>query len=139
MEYLPEALCIQRPFCSVTNPCHVFSLWSLPVSFLVKVLVQGNIFLNTSLTEAFCIAIVEAASCGLQVLSTRVGGVPEVLPPDMITLATPTVSGALYFCPLLKGRVPLDRTPCTESFQIWLKGLSMSFPITGRVGVSLVM
>lgn len=31
------------------------------------VLVQGHIFLNTSLTEAFCMAIVEAASCGLQV------------------------------------------------------------------------
>ena len=27
-------------------------------------LVQGHIFLNTSLTEAFCIAIVEAACCG---------------------------------------------------------------------------
>lgn len=54
---------------------------------------QGNIFLNTSLTEAFCIAIVEAACCGLQVVSTRVGGVPEVLPPDLITLATPSVSG----------------------------------------------
>ena len=25
---------------------------------------KGHIFLNTSLTEAFCIAIVEAASCG---------------------------------------------------------------------------
>ena len=62
-------------------------------------LVQGDIFLNTSLTEAFCIAIVEAASCGLQVLSTRVGGVPEVLPPDMITLATPTVSGEQYCIP----------------------------------------
>lgn len=31
------------------------------------VLVQGDIFLNTSLTEAFCMAIVEGASCGLQV------------------------------------------------------------------------
>lgn len=31
------------------------------------VLVQGHIFLNTSLTEAFCMAILEAASCGLQV------------------------------------------------------------------------
>lgn len=30
-------------------------------------LVRGDIFLNTSLTEAFCMAIVEAASCGLQV------------------------------------------------------------------------
>ncbi|XP_013919523.1 PREDICTED: phosphatidylinositol N-acetylglucosaminyltransferase subunit A isoform X2 [Thamnophis sirtalis] len=32
-----------------------------------NILVQGHIFLNTSLTEAFCMAIVEAASCGLQV------------------------------------------------------------------------
>lgn len=56
-----------------------------------NVLVQGDIFLNTSLTEAFCIAIVEAACCGLQVVSTRVGGVPEVLPPDLIRLAEPSV------------------------------------------------
>eukprot|EP00795_Rhopilema_esculentum_P000012 gene12-9609_t len=54
-------------------------------------LVQGDIFLNTSLTEAFCMAIVEAASCGLQVVSTCVGGIPEVLPPDLIILAEPNV------------------------------------------------
>lgn len=30
-------------------------------------LIQGQIFLNTSLTEAYCMAIVEAAACGLQV------------------------------------------------------------------------
>jgi phosphatidylinositol glycan class A protein len=53
------------------------------------VLVKGHIFLNCSLTEAFCIAIVEAASCGLSVVSTNVGGVPEVLPPDLIRLADP--------------------------------------------------
>ncbi|XP_053295486.1 phosphatidylinositol N-acetylglucosaminyltransferase subunit A isoform X1 [Pleuronectes platessa] len=56
-----------------------------------SVLVQGHIFLNTSLTEAFCMAIVEGASCGLQVVSTRVGGIPEVLPEDLITLCEPTV------------------------------------------------
>ncbi|XP_060689326.1 phosphatidylinositol N-acetylglucosaminyltransferase subunit A [Hemiscyllium ocellatum] len=56
-----------------------------------NVLVQGHIFLNTSLTEAFCMAIVEGASCGLQVVSTRVGGVPEVLPEDLIILCEPTV------------------------------------------------
>lgn len=39
---------------------------------------QGHIFVNASLTEAFCMAIVEAASAGLLVVSTRVGGVPEV-------------------------------------------------------------
>ncbi|XP_071943184.1 phosphatidylinositol N-acetylglucosaminyltransferase subunit A-like [Antedon mediterranea] len=57
-----------------------------------NVLNQGDIFVNSSLTEAFCIAIVEAACCGLQVVSTRVGGVPEVLPPDLITLADPSVN-----------------------------------------------
>ena len=54
---------------------------------------KGHIFLNTSLTEAFCIAIVEAASCGLLVVSTRVGGVPEVLPQQMIRMAKPDVAG----------------------------------------------
>lgn len=34
----------------------------------------------SSLTEAFCIAILEAASCGLLTVSTRVGGVPEACP-----------------------------------------------------------
>lgn len=57
------------------------------------VLVKGQIFLNTSLTEAFCIAIVEAASCGLLVVSTRVGGVPEVLPEHMIIFAEPDAAG----------------------------------------------
>ena len=28
------------------------------------ILIKGDIFLNTSLTDAFCIAIIEAASCG---------------------------------------------------------------------------
>eukprot|EP01135_Chromosphaera_perkinsii_P001914 Nk52_evm63s212 gene=Nk52_evmTU63s212 len=60
-----------------------------------SVLVQGDIFLNMSLTEAFCIAIVEAASCGLLVVSTRVGGVPEVLPPHLIKMASPDVDELL--------------------------------------------
>ncbi|XP_005185912.2 phosphatidylinositol N-acetylglucosaminyltransferase subunit A [Musca domestica] len=54
-------------------------------------LVQGHIFLNTSLTEAYCMAIVEAASCGLQVVSTNVGGIPEVLPDNLIILTKPEV------------------------------------------------
>ena len=54
-----------------------------------KVLVRGHIYLNCSLTEAFCIAILEAASCGLLVVSTKVGGVPEVMPSHMIRYAPP--------------------------------------------------
>jgi phosphatidylinositol glycan class A protein len=38
-------------------------------------------------------AIVEAASCGLLVISTNVGGVPEVLPDDMMMLAEPSFNG----------------------------------------------
>jgi phosphatidylinositol glycan class A protein len=42
----------------------VFMLGSLDHSQIRNLLVKGQIFLNTSLTETFCIAIVEAASCG---------------------------------------------------------------------------
>ncbi|KAL7423184.1 Phosphatidylinositol N-acetylglucosaminyltransferase GPI3 subunit [Cryptotrichosporon argae] len=51
------------------------------------VLNRGHIYLSTSLTEAFGISIVEAASAGLFVVGTRVGGVPEILPEDMIEFA----------------------------------------------------
>lgn len=57
-----------------------------------NVLVRGHLFLNCSLTEAFCIAILEAVSCGLFVVSTRVGGVPEVLPEHMIKYAEPNAA-----------------------------------------------
>ena len=54
-----------------------------------NVFCRGDIFLNTSLTEAFCIAILEAASCGLLCVSTNVGGICELLPENMIYLAPP--------------------------------------------------
>jgi phosphatidylinositol glycan class A protein len=55
------------------------------------VLVRGHLFLNCSHTESFCMALLEAASCGLFIVSTAVGGIPEVLPPDpdIISLARP--------------------------------------------------
>lgn len=85
-------------------------------------LTQGHIFLNTSLTESFGIAILEAACAGLYVVSTQVGGVPEVLPlgslerkmselensedracgeEGMIMFAAPEEDGAAYgfYCP----------------------------------------
>lgn len=67
-------------------------LGAVPHAQVRSVLISGHIFLNSSLTEAFCIAILEAASCGLLTVSTRVGGVPEVLPDDMIVLAKPDPS-----------------------------------------------
>ena len=53
------------------------------------VMVRGHIYLHPSLTEAFGTVIVEAASCGLYVVCTRVGGIPEVLPQDMTRYAKP--------------------------------------------------
>ena len=53
------------------------------------VMIQGQIYLNTSLTESFCIAIVEAASAGLYTIATDVGGVGEVLPEYMVRLVKP--------------------------------------------------
>ena len=53
------------------------------------VMVRGQIYLHPSLTEAFGTVIVEAASCGLYVVCTRVGGIPEVLPDDMTVFAKP--------------------------------------------------
>ncbi|XP_066147511.1 phosphatidylinositol N-acetylglucosaminyltransferase subunit A isoform X2 [Euwallacea fornicatus] len=69
----------------------VVLLGALEHSQVRNVLVKGNIFLNTSLTEAYCMAIVEAAYCRLKVVSTKVGGIPEVLPDDLIILTEPTV------------------------------------------------
>ena len=67
----------------------IILLGSVQHSEVRKVMVLGPIYLNTSLTEAFCIANVEAASCGLYVISTDTGGVDEVLPDNMITLVKP--------------------------------------------------
>jgi len=43
-------------------------------------MVRGHIYLHPSLTEAFGAVLVEAASCGLYVVCTEVGGIPEALP-----------------------------------------------------------
>lgn len=53
------------------------------------VMIRGHIYLHPSLTEAFGTVIVEAASCGLYVVCTRVGGIPEVLPSHMTQYANP--------------------------------------------------
>ena len=69
-------------------------LGPVPPQGVRDVLVRGHIFLNTSLTEAFGIAILEAACAGLYVVSTRVGGVPEILPEDMVSFAGVSEDGA---------------------------------------------
>ena len=66
-------------------------LGAVPHAQVRDVLCRGHVFLNCSLTESFCIALLEAACCGLLVVSTCVGGVPEVLPDDMVLLSDPSV------------------------------------------------
>ena len=70
-------------------------LGHVPHERVPEVLRRGNVFLNASLTESFCIAILEAASCGNLVVATAVGGVPEVLPDDVMFLAKPDVESIL--------------------------------------------
>ena len=70
----------------------------VPHSSVRDVLVCGNVFLNCSLAESFCIAILEAASAGLFVISTNIGGVSEVLPPEMIHHADPMLIPLLRAC-----------------------------------------
>lgn len=53
------------------------------------VMVRGHIYLHPSLTEAFGTVLVEAASCNLLIVCTRVGGIPEVLPGHMTVFAKP--------------------------------------------------
>jgi phosphatidylinositol glycan class A protein len=70
-------------------------LGEVPHCDVPAVLTRGHIFLNTSITEAFCISIIEAAACGLAVISTRVGGVPELLPSRMLRLVDPDPTALL--------------------------------------------
>eukprot|EP00854_Cymbomonas_tetramitiformis_P015241 gene15241-18026_t len=97
-----------------------------------NVLVRGHIFLNTSLTEAFCIAILEAASCGLLVVSTRVGGVPEVLPSDMLILEEPQAEN---LCAGIERAVQLVPTTCPFTFHDRVKEMYDWKDITRRVQV----
>lgn len=64
------------------------------------VMVSGHIYLHPSLTEAFGTVLVEAASCGLLVVSTKVGGIPEVLPPHMTVFADTPSEDDLVDCTL---------------------------------------
>lgn len=54
------------------------------------VMCRGDIYLHASLTEAFGTVLVEAASCGLLIVTTMVGGIPEVLPSYMTVFAKTT-------------------------------------------------
>lgn len=64
-------------------------LGRIPAGGVCAMLNRGHIFLNSSITEAFCIAALEAAASGLLVVTTNVGGTPEVLPKEVMIQADP--------------------------------------------------
>ena len=68
--------------CNLEDRVEVLGM--VPHQQVQDVLNRGHIFINTSITEAFCIAVLEAVACGLKVVSTNVGGIPEILPKDMV-------------------------------------------------------
>jgi phosphatidylinositol glycan class A protein len=84
---------------------------------------SGDIFLNTSISEAFCLAILEAAACGLHVISTNVGGISEILPSDAVTLCQPTPDSILEnLRTLIDNKIYLNKTnsrPIIEQSYDW--------------------
>lgn len=63
---------------------------SVPHEKVPEVMRRGDIYLHASLIEAFGTVLVEAASCGLLIVSTMVGGIPEVLPKHMTIFSAET-------------------------------------------------
>ncbi|KAK2964273.1 putative Phosphatidylinositol N-acetylglucosaminyltransferase subunit A [Blattamonas nauphoetae] len=55
-----------------------------------NVMIQCDIFLNCSLSESFCIVVLEAACSGLYVVSTNVDAIPDILPHHMASFGDPT-------------------------------------------------
>ncbi|KAH9812864.1 family 4 glycosyltransferase [Melampsora americana] len=82
---------MKENFQSIISPDQVQLLGPIRSDQVRDLLIQGEIFLNTSLTEAFGMTILEAACTGLFVVSTNVGGIPEVLPDGLIEFAEPEV------------------------------------------------
>jgi phosphatidylinositol glycan class A protein len=86
LESLPQQLIY-----TTSGQSRVVLLGSIRHEEVRDVMVRGHLLLSTSLTEAFGTVLVEAASCGLMVVATRVGGVPEVLPGNMTVFVLPEV------------------------------------------------
>ena len=70
--------------------------WLGPREGIEDVLANADLFLSASETESFGLSMLEAMSCGVPAVSTRVGGVAEVLGDDgpLTPLADPKALAA---------------------------------------------
>ena len=91
----PKKILIEAIVKDYSLESQVRILGFLGIEKVPEILSSGDIFLNTSISEAFCIAILEAAACGLYVCTTNVGGIIEILPPDFLTLCDPSAESMI--------------------------------------------
>ncbi|KAL3234544.1 Phosphatidylinositol N-acetylglucosaminyltransferase GPI3 subunit [Nakaseomyces bracarensis] len=91
----PKFIDIQQMIESHRLESRVTLLGSVAHEKVRDVMCKGDIYLHASLTEAFGTVLVEAASCGLLIVTTMVGGIPEVLPEHMTVYANETSVSSL--------------------------------------------
>ena len=112
----PEMYVLKKMVESHSLQSRVSLLGTINTSDVQSVLVKGDIFLNTSLTEGFCMAVLEAAASGLYVVSTDVGGVSEILPDPLITLVAPTVKAIVSG---LRNAIQIQGEELQQSLSEW--------------------
>lgn len=61
-----------------------------PTHKIADIMRSSDILVNTSLTESFCMVVLEAAMCGLKVVTTNVGGISELKVKNSIFFCEPT-------------------------------------------------
>lgn len=91
----PKFIEVQQMIEKYRLESRVTLLGSVPHEKVRDVMCKGDIYLHASLTEAFGTVLVEAASCGLLIVTTMVGGIPEVLPEHMTVFAENTSVSSL--------------------------------------------
>lgn len=101
------------------NLREVHLIGELDHSSIASLLRNCDIFINTSLTEAFCMAILEAAACGCKIVSTNVGGVHEVLPNNVLSLTNIDADEIVESVCRLVNTDSYDITHIVDSVYLW--------------------